>query len=123
MDGILKNLKSWETIRFINIAYKNLFCALAVKLRSRGAPTSFLLISKESDDPNPQKASDLALLGTTKENPDEPNLSIDPRFNLTGAQLSLITQKIAYTGICNHKSAEWRRGTAQMLDITRHTIY
>ncbi|KIM77600.1 hypothetical protein PILCRDRAFT_76558, partial [Piloderma croceum F 1598] len=67
-------------------------------------------------------ASNLAVLGTTRENPDEPDLSIDPRFNLTGTQLSLITQKLAYMGICNHKSAKWRRGTSQMLDITRHAV-
>jgi hypothetical protein len=123
VDGILKNLKSWESIGFINIEYKDLFCMLAAKLRSRGAPTSFLLISQNSDDPNPPCAADLVKIGTTKENPDEPGLSIDPHFNLTGAQLSLLTQKLAYAGICHHKSTEWRRGTAQMLDITRHAIH
>ena len=40
-----------------------------------------------------------------------------------GAQLSLVTQKLAYAGICNHKKAEWRRGTAQMLDITRYAVH
>jgi len=118
LDGILKNLKTWESIGFINVDHKNLFRALAAKLRSRGAPTSFLLISKNSDDPNPPCTADLAKIGTTKEDPDEPDLSIDPRFNLTRAQLSLLTQKLVYMGICHNKSTEWRRGTAQMLDIT-----
>jgi hypothetical protein len=123
VDGTLKNLKNWETIGFIDTEYKNLFCALAAKLRSRGAPTSFHLSPKNLDNPSSQSASDLAKLGTTKDNLDEPDLSIDPRFNLTGAQLSLTTQKLAYIGICKHKSADWRRGTAQMLDITRHAVH
>src|SRR5882762_8532523 len=96
VDGILNNLKIWETIRFIDTEYKNLFCALAAKLRS---PTSFLLTPQNSDNPNSQSASDLAKLGTMKDNLDEPDLSIDPHFNLTGAQLSLTTQKLAYANI------------------------
>ncbi|KIM82536.1 hypothetical protein PILCRDRAFT_44237, partial [Piloderma croceum F 1598] len=67
-------------------------------------------------------AQDLAQQGTEKDFIDEPDLTINPRFNLTGAQLSLITQKLAYAGICNHKKANWRRGTAQMLDITHHAV-
>ena len=118
IDGILKDLRTWETTGFINIDYKDLFHALAAKLRSRGAPTSFLLTSKNTNSSNPLRVSDLAMKGTTREIPNEPDLTIDPRFNLTRAQLSLITQKLAYMGICTHKSAKWRRGMSQMLDIT-----
>jgi len=38
LDGILKNLKTWESIGFINVDHKNLFRALAAKLRSREPP-------------------------------------------------------------------------------------
>jgi hypothetical protein len=123
IEGILVNLKKWETTGYIDIDYKDLFRALAAKLRSRGGPTKFLHIDKASGDAGSLNAQNLAQQGTEKDLVDEPDLTIDPRFNLTGAQLSLITQKLAYAGICNHKRAEWRRGTSQILDITRHAAH
>jgi ribonuclease HI len=123
VDGILDNLKKWEPTGYIDVDYKNLFHVLAARLRGRGAPTKFHRVGKSTEDVRPLNAQDLAQRGTKKDLVDEPDLSIDPRFNLTGAQLSLITQKLAYAGICDHKRAEWRRGTAQMLDITRHAIH
>ena len=59
----------------------------------------------------------LAKEGATKTIPDEPDLNIDPKFNLTGAQLSELTQALAYNGICKHKSLKSKRGLDMMLDM------
>ena len=63
----------------------------------------------------------LAKKGTTKTIQDEPDLNIDPKFNLTGAQLSELTQALAYTGICKQKFLKYKRGLDMMLDITQYT--
>ena len=123
IEGILENLKKWEMTGYIDIDYKDLFRTLAAKLKSIGGPTKFLHIDKVSEDACSLNAQNLAQQGTKKDLVDEPDLTIDPHFNLTWAQLSLITQKLAYAGICNHKKVEWRRGTSQMLDITWHTAH
>ena len=51
---------------------------------------------------------------------DEPIADIDPRFNLTGVQLSKMTQTLAYQGICETKKLRYRQGMTCMLDITRY---
>ena len=53
---------------------------------------------------------------------DEPITEIDPRFNLTGAQLSKMTQMLAYQGICETKKLRYKQGMACMLDITRYAV-
>ena len=44
---------------------------------------------------------------------------IDPRFNITGAQLSKMTQTLAYQGICETRH---KQGMTCMVDITRYTV-
>ena len=51
---------------------------------------------------------------------DELITEINPRFNLTGAQLSKMTQTLAYQGICEMKKLRYKQGMACMLDITRY---
>jgi hypothetical protein len=80
-------------------------------------------LHKNSEDTGPLNAQVLAQQGTKKDLIDKPDLTINLRFNLTGTQLSLITQKLAYVGVCDHKKAKWRCSTAQMLDITRHVAH
>ena len=120
IDGLLKNMPRWEATGFIGIEHKNLYRAIVASLRSRGAPTSFQLVPQKKNDNGTLQALKLADQGTQKDQLDEPDLQIDPRFNLTGAQLSALTQRLAYQGICGTKASKWRRGMAQMLDITRY---
>ena len=54
----------------------------------------------------------LASLATTKNAYDEPDIGIHPKFNPTGAQLSALTQTLAYKGICELKVPKCRQGTA-----------
>ena len=121
-DGVLKNLRSWEAINYLNVDHKDLFRAIAARLRNRGAPTSFQLAPKAKGKQGTNEALKLAEVGTHKEVIDEPDLTIIPKFNITGAQLSQMTQKIAYQSICSHKSVQHQRGTAQTLDITRYEV-
>ena len=68
------------------------------------------------------KARNLEKQGATKEVYNEPNLNVHPNFNLTGVQLTTITQSLAYKGICELKAQKSRQSTAQMLAIMRHMV-
>ena len=103
-DSILENLPDWEATNYINIDHKDLFWAIAARLRNRSAPTSLRLTPKTANELGTKKALELARAGTLREVSDEPNLTIIPKFNITGAQLSKMTQKIVYQGICDHKA-------------------
>jgi exonuclease III len=121
-NGILENLTDWETTNYAGVEHKDLFRAIAARLRNRGASTSLQQTPKAANELGTKEACELAKAGTHKEVLDEPDLTIIPKFNITGAQLSKMTQKVAYRNICDHKLCVRRRGTAQMLDITRYEI-
>ena len=55
------------------------------------------------------EAKNLAKIGANKELYDEPQIEINPNFNLTGAQLESMTQALAYKGICESKTPRNRQ--------------
>ena len=74
--------------------------------------------------PGNREARKLALEAASRKDEifDEPITEIDPRFNLTGAQLSKMTQTLAYQGICETKKCRYKQGMACMLDVTRYAV-
>ena len=71
----------------------------------------FQWVKRYSGSKGNQMADALAKESTTKTTPDEPNLNIDPNFNLTSAQLLELTQALVYEGICKQKSLKHKKGT------------
>jgi hypothetical protein len=74
-------------------------------------------LTEENQDIGHTEAKNLATEGAAKALYDEPNLEINPNFNLTRAQLTNMTQALTYKGICKTKATHH---TTQMLAITRH---
>ena len=74
--------------------------------------------------PGNREARKLPLEAASREDKifDEPITEINPRFNLTGAQLSKMTQTLAYQGICKIKKLRYKQGMVCMLDITRYAV-
>jgi len=124
IDGVTKNLQKWEERGWIGIANKKFFRAIAAHLRKRGAVTTFQWVKGHGDDEGNIGADELAGQGARKDTADELDLTIPPEFNLTGAQLSKITQKLAYQGILEsgREKIKGRRGTTANLDITRYAV-
>lgn len=115
-------LAKWEECGYIGVANKEIFKAIVALLRERGAPTRFKWVKGHSGILGNEEADKLAGEGALKEIPSELDLKIKNKFNLTGAQLSKMTQAIAYQGIKEtEKQPKPRSGTESRLDITRYT--
>ena len=57
------------------------------------------------------------MLVAPKSIPDELDLNINSKLNLTGAQLLQLSQALAYEGICEQKHQKYQKGLDMMLDI------
>jgi ribonuclease HI len=99
VDGLTKNLPTWEKRGWIGVTNKDLFKAIASHLRQRGAVTFLKWVKGHATSLGNKEADKLALEGAQKTTFDIVDLSINKKFNLTGAQLSCMSQALAYTGI------------------------
>ena len=112
LNRILDDSKRWEPTRCIVVQNKEIFKAIIAALRSRGKTTHFRKLMNDGENGRYNKARKLAKQGATKEMYNEPNLDVHPNFNLTGVQLTTMTQSLAYKGICELKAQESGQGTA-----------
>ena len=122
LEGILDSPQRWEPTGYIGVPNKDVFKSILAELRGRGGITRFRKLTGETTNVGYGGAKSLAKQGAAKVVYDEPDLGIHPNFDLTGAQLATLTQSLAYRGICELKARGARRGTAQILAITRHAI-
>jgi len=118
IDGLTKNLPSWEQCGWIGIDNQELFRAVISHLHKRGAITTF----RKSKEPGIKAAKDLAKMGMSKTSPDTLDLATNKNFDLTGAQLSYMSQALAYQGIREQDGPNYRLSTVINLDITRHAV-
>lgn len=122
IEGLTKHLHDWEDDGWIGIANAELFKATAARLRMRTAPTTFKWVKGHDGDEGNEGADELAGQGARKDTPDMIDLSIPDRFNLSGAKLATMTQKLAYQGIRLRTPTLDRPKTTQMLDLTRESV-
>ncbi|KAG2140057.1 ribonuclease H-like protein [Suillus clintonianus] len=122
IDGMTTHLQVWEDRGWIGIANKELLKATAYNLRKRSAQTTFLWVKGHNGNLGNEEADALASEGAMKDTYDDINTTIPPEFDLQGAKLSSITQKIAYDGIKNMTHLPYNRNTLGHLDIARYAI-
>lgn len=120
IDSLTEYMEEWERNGFVRIKNAELIKAIIAKLRERGAETKFRWIKGHSGVHGNEMADILAGEGADKPTPDGIDLTIKEKFNLAGAQLSTMTQALAYQAILERKVRPNRHGTKEVLDITRH---
>ena len=122
--GLTTQLEDWEEWGYIGIKNKDLYKSTVATLHQSLTPTMFQRASGPNTQPGNREAKNLVLeaISCKDEVFDKPITEIDPRFNLTGAQLLKMTQTLAYQGICEMKKLRYKQGMACMLDITRYMV-
>lgn len=123
IDGFTSRLEKMEQNGFIGVAHKDLFKAGISLLRQRGAPTRFIWVKGHSGVHGNEEADALAKSGAEL-GAEAPTISLqhDPRFVLSGAQISTLTQSLAYKAIRNASPYEPRTATVRNLDIARFAV-
>ena len=122
--GLTTQLEDQEERGYIGIKNKDLYKSTVAALHQRLTPMTFQRASGPNTQPGNREARKLVLEAASREDEifDKPITEIDPMFNLTGAQLSKMTQMLAYQGICETKKLRYKQGMACMLDITRYAV-
>ena len=121
LGGILDGPQRWEPTGYIEVLNNDVFKSILAVLHGCRI-TRFRKLTGKTDNVGYEGAKRLARPGATKMAYDEPDLGIHPSFDLSGVQLATLTKSLAYRGICEMKGWRDRRGTAQILAMTRHVI-
>ncbi|TFK56225.1 ribonuclease H-like protein, partial [Heliocybe sulcata] len=122
VNGLARDYRDWEDRNYVGVRNAALWRPLVAALRARSAPTTFSWIKGHANLPGNIKADALAGAGARRELADHLDLSIDSKWNLSGAKLTTMTQALAYKAIQASKRPTVRRATLINLDIIRHAV-
>ena len=103
IKGIIEGIPKWTDEIWINVEDKDIFQRIAYALDTRGAKTTFKWIKGYSGDEGNENADKKAEEGANKEKEDTIDLRIPKEYELEGAKLNKLTQKLAYMHIQEQK--------------------
>lgn len=122
INGLTIHLEKWEKTGYIGKANKAYFQAAASWLKERGSRTGLKWIKGHSGDKGNDGADHKANQGANLPPEQASKPTINPKFHLTGAQISATTQKLIYQGIREEKTYLQRKTATEMLDRTRYAV-
>ncbi|KAL7282742.1 hypothetical protein ACG7TL_004216 [Trametes sanguinea] len=99
MDALTKFRAEYEDQGFIGVRNGNLIRAAIAALRQRDTHSALRWVKGHSGHTRNEGADKLAARGAAKHTPDDVDLNIPDSLAVTGAKLSSMTQKLAYTAI------------------------
>jgi ribonuclease HI len=97
VDGLTKFLQKWEDQGYIGVPNKELWKAIIARCRIRGAPTLIQKVHAHVGIHGNEEAERLANVGARSTEIDEKEIEVTNAFNVHGARLSSISQKVIYT--------------------------
>jgi ribonuclease HI len=122
IEGATKHLPKWEGQGYIDIANAPEWKAPAHQLRKRTATTTFQWQKGHAGVQGNEEADKKATEGLLKASPDEVDLTVPMEWEVPGARLNAITQRLAYKAIRNkNKNSVWTSVTIN-LDTARAAI-
>jgi ribonuclease HI/exonuclease III len=122
IEGATKHLPKWEGQGYIDTANSSEWKALAYQLRRRTATTTFQWQKGHAGVLGNEEADKKATEGLLKTNTDEVNLSVPAGWEVPGAKLNMMTQRLAYKAIRNRNKHQARTSVTINLDTARAAI-
>ena len=118
IQGIIENLRKWEDEGWMKVQNADIFQKIAYELDTRGGETHFQWVKGHSNNPGNDGADKKASEGAQKENTDNIELKVPKEYQLQGARLAIMTQKLAYDWITQLKELKpiTKRGQENIKD-------
>lgn len=114
VEGLTANLPGWEDRGWIGVANATVMREVVALLRSRCAPTTLRWVKGHDRVRGNEEADRLAALGAELPQQMRPLFRPPPpRFNISGAALCSLSQRLAYKGIRATARLEPRKTTVQ----------
>ena len=123
IKGIIEGIPKWTDEGWINVENKEIVQRIAYTLDTRGTKTTLKWIKGHSGDEGNEYTDKKAEEGANKEKEDTIDLKVPKDYELEGAKLNKLTQKLAYMHVQEQKQIKALTPTGEKnMEETRKQI-
>jgi ribonuclease HI len=122
IEGLTKNLESWENEDFLSVANGETIKITVARMRERKAETYLKWVKGHAGIKGNEAADVLANNGRLKDTPDTLDMKVRADLVLPGAKLNVMTQSLAYKIIRQRKMKKEKYKSALERKITKRNM-